>query len=448
MPPPTTFPPNPKPQSRRIQDTDSIDTSSSGSSRKSSLSSQISDDSSKSLSSVPSTLPPSDSSNRSSILPEPHQKTHEQSSKYDPVLETLVRSSLRGNRLDYTDPVKFKPEDNQRKYFEGLVPRGWSNDPTELAKLDRKFLAESYGLHPSWTYVDPTLVRTNKAGTNKAETIYLIEFGTRYFFWYAQQKKLLFITQPYSLAGVIWCLTQDKSKTPRMRTVKPFPPKNVQDPEPISSNLVPKGWSNDPKVLLSNQRYISFEHYGLYSPVPYLTSNCADGVNADFFQCDSQHYVYDATSYTLCRIEEPTNKDDIGHALIKYHLRGIKDTELEEMPEYGGRYEIPENEVPKGWSKTTSPDEADGIPWRKVDLDPPTCYLYNDGRADGEPRYLVKSSDEYYLWYPRSNMVRQVVEWRGLQQIIETLNDPHNQRGLITTLRPPQSGRWTNRQGR
>ena len=438
---PTTFPPNPKPQSRRIQDADSTDASSSGSSRKSSLSSQISDSSSKSPSTASSTLPPSDSSNRSSTPPEPHQKTHEQSSKYEPVLETLVRSSLRGNGLDYTNPVKFKPEDNQRKYFEGLVPRGWSNDPGELAKLDRKFLDESYGLEPSWDHVDPILVRTNKT-----EAIYLIDFGTRYFFWYARQKKLLFITQPYSLAGVIWCLTQDKSKTPRMRTVKPFPPKNVQDPEPISSNLVPKGWSNDPKVLLSNQE--SFEHYGLHSPVPYLTSNCADGVNADFFQCDSQHYVYDATSYALRRIEEPTNKDDIGHALIKHHLRGIKTMELEEMPEYGGRYEIPENEMPKGWSKTISPIEAGDMPWHKVDLDPPICYLYNDGRADGQPRYLVESSNEYFLWYPRSNVVRQVVEWRGLQQIIETLNDPHSQRGLTTTLKPPKSGRWTTGQGR
>ena len=440
---PTTFPPNPKPQSRRIQDADSTDASSSGSSRKSSSSSQISD-SSKSSSNAPSTLPSSDSSNRSSASPEPHQKTHEQSSKFEPVLETLVRSSLRGNGLDYTDPVKFKPEDNQRKYFESIVPRGWSNDPRELAKLDRKFLDESYGLDPTWTFVEPTLVKTYKTKVKtkvKTEVIYLIAFGCRYFFWYAQEKTLLFITQPYSLAGVIWCLTQDKSKTPRMRKVKPFPPKNVLDPEPISSNLVPKGWSNDPKVLLSNHCCISLEYYGLHSPVPYLTSDCADGVNADFFQCDSQHYVYDITSWTLERIEEPTNKDDIGHALIKHHLRGIKTTELEEMPEYGGRYEIPEDEVPKGWSKTTSPNEAHHMPWRKVDLDPPTCYLYNDGRTDGEPRYLVESGDEFFLWYPRSNVVRQVVEWRGLQQIIDTLNDPHSQRGLTTTLKTPQSGR-------
>lgn len=442
---PTTFPPDPNPQSRRIQDTDSTNASSSGSSKKSSFSSQISDSSSKSSSSAPSTVPPSDSSNRSSPSPEPHQKTHEQSSKSKPVLENLVRSSLRGNGLDYTDPVKFKPEDNQQKYFEGLVPRGWSNDPTELAKLDRKFLDESYGLTPTWTFVEPVLVRTNKT-----ETIYLIEFGYRYFFWYARQKKLLFITQPYSLAGVIWCLTQDKSKTPRMRTVKPFPPKKVLDAEPISSNLVPKGWSNDPKVLLSvHEEGISLDHYwGFHNLIPYLTSNCADGINADFFQCGSQHYVYDLTSWTLCRIDEPTNKDDIGHALIKHHLRGIKTTEIEEMPEYGGRYEIPENEVPKGWSKTTSPDEADAMPWRKVDLAPPTSYLYNEGRANGMPCYLVDCSHEFYLWYPKSNMVRHVVEWKGLQQILNTLNDPHSKRDLTTTLKPPQSGRWTIKQGR
>ena len=433
---PTTFPPNPKPQSRRIQDADSTDASSSGSSRKSSSSSQTSDSSSKSPSNASSTLLPSDSSNHSSAPPEPHQKTHEQSSEYEPVLETLVRSSLRGNGLDYTDPVKFKPEDNQRDYFESIVPKGWSNDPRELAKLDRKFLGESYGLEPTWNYVEPILVRTNKT-----ETIYLIAFGCRYFFWYTRQKKLLFITQPYSLAGVIWCLTQDKSKTPRMRTVKPFPPKNVLDPEPISSDLVPKGWSNDPEILISNHECISLDHYGLHSPVPYLTSDCDSGVNADFFQCDSQHYLYDATSFTLWRIEEPTNKDDIGRALIKHHLRGIKTTELEEMPEYGARYEIPENEMPKGWSKTRSCHDAYLMPWRKVDLGPPTCYLYNDGRTDGKPRYLLESGDEFYLWYTRSNEVRHVVEWKGLQQIIDTLNDPHSQRGLTTTLKTPQSGR-------
>ena len=440
---PTTFPPNPKPQSRRIQDADSTDASSSGSSRKSSSSSQISDSLSKSPSDAPSTLPPSDSSNRSSTPPEPHQKTHEQSSEYGPVLETLVRSSLRGNGLDYTDLIKFKPEDNQRTYFESIVPRGWSNDPRELAKLDRKFLDESYGLEPTWAFVEPTLVKTYKT-----ETIYLIAFGSRYFFWYARLKQLLFITQPYSLAGVIWCLTQDESKTPRMRMVKPIPPKNVLDPEPISSNLVPKGWSNDPKVLLSSHSGISLEHYGLHSPVPYLTANYADGISADFFQCESQHYVYDKISRILEHIEEPTNKDDIGHALIKHHLRGIKATTLEEIPEYGGRYEIPEHEVPKGWSKTTSPIEAWRMPWDEVDLDPPICYLYNDGRTDGKPRYLVESSDEFFLWYPRSNEVRQVVEYRGLQQIINTLKDPHSQRGLTTTLKPPQSGRWTIRQGR
>ena len=108
---------------------------------------------------------------------------------------------------------------------------------------------------------------------------------------------------------------------------------------------IPKGWSQDMQKLEDIKDLIDGFECGLPLPIPILVSDGRDGGTQYFMKCGNRYYIYFDAFDDLRRVEEPTELKQILRVLGDGQWKGLRLTDYDLLPEYGGPDKAADEEV-------------------------------------------------------------------------------------------------------
>ena len=234
----------------------------------------------------------------------------------------------------------------------------------------------------------------------------------------------------------------------QLKELQPLPRERFEpsgDYLQLSSDEIPKSWSNNFKDLHDLRQMADAQEFGLQLPLPILTHGVSDD---QLFQSGDRCYMFNPMSSDIFCVEEPVRLQDILHSLRNTPYQhpkdgGLKLQRMERLPEYGGPNRIPDNKVPEGWTNKVDPNTVDYDWCRGWGLSMfPTTLLHSESHLDGTPAYLFESQPSRrsanYIWKPARDEVYRIDEDDGIPGILATLRDPSKE--FKTTLLEPLPG--------
>ena len=223
---------------------------------------------------------------------------------------------------------------NYLRISSSLVPTGWSNDPSRLSTVPRKFIADQYILQGPLT---PALASVPDQGA----TGYLISNFSNIYFWITDSDELLYMTEPYSVVIILRCMENDFSglQTKLLRPLYEHSPPDQILWLSLWFWQVLKGWSQSFGDLDYIQEVVSgCYEYGLPLSDPLLLSDGSSSrCGTEFLlKPGDDFYLYYDVSSDLIHIDEPIALHDILLVISTERFVGLKTTSVNPLPEHGG----------------------------------------------------------------------------------------------------------------
>ncbi len=186
---------------------------------------------------------------------------------------------------------------------------------------------------------------------------------------------------------------------------------------------IPWGWSQNMEKLDEIMEFVDCHEYGLPLPIPILVSDGRDGVEKCLMKCGDRYYIFIGITGDLHRVEEPAELAQVLRCLGRREWKGLKLTECYEVPEYGGTNQVPDEEVPSGWSNVVEQKLSDIEFFRRHGITLPSRLLFREASCDLPVLYLVDANipSQFYLWDISSDEVCKIERPEALQDILDTL---------------------------
>ena len=231
------------------------------------------------------------------------------------------------------------------------------------------------------------------------------------------------MTQSYNLRGILKRIHEQSIdlKTRTLESLSHWYSQHQITHLPLWFWQVPRGWSQDEKELREIKDLIDGQIYGLPHPIPIVVSDGQDGGTEYFLKCGDGYYIFLEVPSILYKVEEPTELSKILRTLGDKRWEGLRLTECEILPEYGGSDKVPDDEVPHGWSNQISQDVCDDEIFDRHGISLPSLLLYRDGGHSLSPAYLVEGCDRFYIWDVISNNISEILQPETLQDILDAL---------------------------
>ena len=177
--------------------------------------------------------------------------------------------------------------------------------------------------------------------------------------------------------------------------------------------------------------------YGLPLPIPILVSDGRNGGPEYFMKCGDRYYIYHEVAGFLYRVEEPVELGQILRALGRKECDGLRLTDCDVAPEYGGPNIVPDEEVPTGWTNQINEDAYDEEVLRQHGISIPTMLLFCDGGRGLPALYLFRTGgSRFYIWNVDSGEVSRIVGPEALQDILDALERSFEE--LVLSMVEPQ----------
>lgn len=306
------------------------------------------------------------------------------------------------------------------------TPPGWF-EPERLRKNIYCMLEESYGLgspHALLAHIN-----------NNGELEVLVTTGLRNFLWNSTQQRLEYFIKPYTFLGLKCLMNNFNLPPPRMMIMDPLPPEEwvpLTEEDFIPSERVPEGYDHDPKALDCHQTYFSLRHYKLPGDGCTLIMNKTgqgDGDPAEFFRCGDRFYFYSGINDAVTRVEHPRELPEIIDFLNTFSCYDLDEKPMDLPPEFGGPYEVPEWDVPQGWSSAgcisyiteDRPTESRSRQRYGVPVCPRAVLIQRYG--EGKRRYLAIDTSRFIIWNAGKDVVYYIDEPRGLQWVLNVMKE-------------------------
>lgn len=241
-----------------------------------------------------------------------------------------------------------------------------------------------------------------------------------FYLWVPASGELLYVTQTYRLRGVLQRIHKNSFglRTRPLESLSHWYSQHQITHPPIRSEEIPSGWSQKMKNIREIDDLLNVHERGLPLPVLILASKCEL-----LMRCGDRYCIYHDIWCNLIRVEEPNDLSEILRALGDRNRGGMRLTECDPLPEFGGPYYVADEEVPLGWSNRVDQDlcrteifDRPGIPVSRLLLS------REDDR--GTPAlYLVKgySPIRYLIWDTVSTDVSEIEQPKTLQDILDAL---------------------------
>lgn len=269
------------------------------------------------------------------------------------------------------------------------------------------------------------------------EPIFLVQDGAGLFQWRPWKSNLRLYVEPYTIVG-LKCIMNLGLPSPRFKEMQPLPEEKVLRPGPedsIKPNEIPDDWTADPDDLECHHEGFSLREYRLCERIPLLTEIGTKSGDANhIFKCHNRYYVFNEISSKVYHIADAQSRSQICSYVKRDSLSRLNLKLMRPPLEYGGPYEIPDDDVPEGWSKDVGDTYmTEGKPWRDVLDIRPKPILVQRSQIEGNT-YLIKGNAQY-LWNPKLDRIARINEPRGLQWTLNVLKeDGGNLRKLNVTL--------------
>ena len=231
------------------------------------------------------------------------------------------------------------------------------------------------------------------------------------------------MTQSYDLRGILRRIHEhsDELKTKPLESLSHWYSQHQIPHLPLWFWQIPRGWSQDEKRLREMKDLIDGQMYGLPLPIPIIVSDGQDGGTEYLMKCGDRYYIFLEVPSILYKVEEPNELSKILRTLGDKRWEGLRLTECEILPEYGGPDKVPDNEVPHGWSNEINQGVCDDELFDRHGISLPSLLLYRDGGYSPSPAYLVEACDHFYIWDVDSNNISKILQPEALQDILEAL---------------------------
>ncbi len=229
------------------------------------------------------------------------------------------------------------------------------------------------------------------------------------------------MTQSYKLRGILKRIqgTSIELRTKVLESLSHWNSQHQIAYLPLWFWQIPKGWSQNSKALKETKELLDDGlEYGVPLPVPILVGN--QGM-LHFMRGGDRYYLYCEISGFLHRIVEPTELKEILPILGQKEWHGLKLTDCDYLPEYGGPDIVPDEEVPPGWSNEISQEVCDRHFFDHFGIMFPLPLMFRDGGNGLPSLYLVRSSSLFYLWDSVSNDVSKIEQPDTLQDVLDVL---------------------------
>ena len=163
---------------------------------------------------------------------------------------------------------------------------------------------------------------------------------------------------------------------------------------------------------------LDVHEYGLPLPVLILASK-----DEYLMKCVNRYYIYHDIWCDLNRVEEPTELSQILRTLGNRDWEGVKLTECDPLPEYGGPYYVADEEVPPGWSNRIDQGIYDKEFFDLHDISRPSLLLFHEADQSLPALYFIKgfNPSRFYIWNVNSGKISKIEEPRTLHDILDTL---------------------------
>ena len=304
-----------------------------------------------------------------------------------------------------------------------LVPAGWSNDPSRLQVVPRKFPADDY------TFLGFKAARISDP--DRGAPRYMISNHSRLYFWTPSSGELLYVTELYSLTRILCRMDEDffGLQTKPLKPVSQHSPPHQWLFHSLWFWQVPKGWSQSVSELYYLQEVMAgCYEYGLPLSVPILVSDGRSGSTEFFLKCGEEYYLYYEISSDLVHIDEPKGLHNILRVLGRQRYPGLKTTHVNVLPEFGGPNVVADSDVPEGWTNKIDKGFSCEQILYEHGIFGSTLLLFKNSTLNSTPLYLVEAEvREFYIWNPASNDISRINEAEGLQDILDILKDPFRQ---------------------
>lgn len=262
------------------------------------------------------------------------------------------------------------------------------------------------------------------SGGDKQSNRYLFSISERFYLWTPASSELLYVTQSYKLRGILKRIhgTSIELRTKVLESLSHWNSQHQIAYLPLWFWQIPKGWSQNSKALKETKELLDDGlEYGIPLLVPILVSNHGTEY---FMRCGDRHYLYCEISGDLHRIEEPTEFKEILPVLGSTYCQGLKLTQCDYLPEYGGPGIVPDEEVPPNWTKRVDQDACENDFFGRHDIRYPTPLLFREADRGLPALYLVCGSpSRFYIWDVVSNDISKIEQPDTLQDILDVLKD-------------------------
>ena len=231
------------------------------------------------------------------------------------------------------------------------------------------------------------------------------------------------MTQSYDLRGILKRIHEysDQLKTKPLESLSHWYSQHQITHLPLWFWQIPRGWSQDEKGLWEMKDLTDGQIYGLPLPIPIIVSDGQDGGTEYFMKCGDRYYIFLEIPSILYKVEEPTELSKILRTLGDKRWEGLRLSECEILPEYGGPDKVPDDEVPHGWSNQINQDVCDDEIFDRHGISLPSLLLYRDGGHSPSPAYLVEGGDRFYIWDFISDKISRILQPETLQDILDAL---------------------------
>ena len=249
---------------------------------------------------------------------------------------------------------------------------------------------------------------------------YLFSVLGRFYLWVPASSELLYVTQTYKLRGVLQRIHKDSFGL-RIRPLESlshwYSQHQITHP-PISSDEIPSGWSQSLNDIREIDDLLNVHEYGLPLPVLILASQ-----DEYLMRCGDRYYIYHDIWCNLNRVEEPTKLSQILRALGTRNWEGMKLAECDPLPEYGGPYNVADEEVPPGWSKRVDQGVYDKEFFDLHDISRPSLLLFHEADWSLPALYFIKgfNPSRFYIWNVAFGKISRIEQPETLQDILDTL---------------------------
>ena len=255
---------------------------------------------------------------------------------------------------------------------------------------------------------------------------YLFSVLGRFYVWVPASSELLYVTQTYRLRGVLQRIHKNSFglRTRPLESLSHWYSQHQITHPPICPEEIPSGWSQKMKNIREIKDLVDVHEYGLPLPILILASKCEY-----LMKCGDRYYIYHDIWCNLNRVEEPTELSQILRTLGHENREGIRLTECDSLPEYGGPYYVSDEEVPPGWSNRVDQGLCRTEIFDSPGISVSSLLLSREDDRGTPALYLVEgySPIRYLMWDTVSKKIFEIEQPKTLQDILDALKGSLNE---------------------